>query len=148
MNSIAQHSEPVWRSKSDFVLAAEVMGADSDLEQLAVRQLAPFQFEICCIPFFLYGVSLGDVVETDDEYLLQNVIERSGRYVFRVWFGETAYPRDQIAHALTNLGGLLEWSSLNLLAVDAENPEVATRISDFLTAAASEEKLLFETGGS
>lgn len=148
VSSVAQHSEPVWRDKSDFVIAAPLGDGGSEVEQLFVRQISDHRFELCCIPFFLYDVALGDVVETDDTYLVSEVVERSGRYVFRVWFGDSAYPREDIASALVELGGLLEWSSVNLLAIDAEDLTHAQKIADYLAIASQEGKLMFETGRS
>lgn len=119
------HPEPVWRERSDFIIAAEL--GEEDLprrfEQLWSRRLGRDRFEICCIPFFLFDVSLGDVVSTaskgERNFVLDQVVEPSGRYVFRVWFGESLHPRDEVAEELSRLGALFEWSSVNLLAVDA-----------------------------
>ena len=83
------------------------------------RQIDEFRFEICCIPFFVSDIALGDIVETDRNYIVSEVVQPSGRYVFRVWFGESFHPRDEIAEQLKELGALIEWSSLNLLGVDA-----------------------------
>jgi hypothetical protein len=41
---------------------------------LWARQVGDRRFEICCIPFFLYDVALGDVVETDENYSLVRVV--------------------------------------------------------------------------
>lgn len=145
----AQHPEPVWRDRSDFVIAAEIEdGGEVATEQLFVRQLSPYRFELCCIPFFLYDVALADVVETDEDYLVRRVVEPSGRYVFRVWFGETAHPRGEIAEDLGELGALLEWSSVNLLAVDARDHDHAQQIANYLAAAQAGGRLMFETGRS
>lgn len=143
----AQHTEPAWGDRSDFVIAAAIDGGgDVPTEQLFARQVGPGRFELCCIPFFLYDIALGDVVETDDDYLVRGVVEPSGRFVFRVWFGSTSSPRDEEAQALADLGALLEWSSVNLLAVDARDGEHAQRIADHLQDAADEGRLVFETG--
>lgn len=124
----ALHPEPVWRERSNFVIAAEVPdGGDTETEQLWARQIDEHRFEICCIPFFVFDLALGDVVETDGDYLVRRVVESSGRYVFRVWFGESFHPRDDLAEELTRLGELLEWSSVNLLAVDAADEAHARR---------------------
>lgn len=144
----AQHTDPVWRERSDFVIAAEVSGGDIATEQLFARQVGPDRFELCCIPFFLYDFALGDVVETDATYMVRRVIEPSGRFVFRVWFGDTVHPRDEIAEQLAGLGALLEWSSVNLLAVDAEDREHAQKIADYLSEMEAAGKLMFETGRS
>jgi len=145
----AVHPEPVWRERSNFVIAADVPdGGDTQTEQLWARQIEEHRFEICCIPFFVFDLALGDVVETDDTYLLHRVVERSGRYVFRVWFGESFHPRDEIAEELERLGALLEWSSVNLLAVDATDEPHAQKIADFLQERQDRGLLLYETGRS
>jgi hypothetical protein len=145
-HSDAVHPEPVWRGRSDFIISAVLPEGRS--EQLWARQIDDRQFELCCIPFFLFDLSLGDVVETDAEYAVTRVVERSGRYTFRVWFGESSHPRDEVVTALTALGTLTEWSSLNLLAVDATDANHAQIVADFLQERADLGQLLYETGRS
>lgn len=145
----AVHQEPVWRERSDFIIAAEVPeGGDTKTEQLWARQLGDHRFEICCIPFFVYDIALGDVVETDSSYVVQRVVEPSGRYVFRVWFGESFHPRDEIADGLKTFGSLVEWSSRNLLAVDAIDAAHAQHVADFLAERERAGHLVYETGRS
>lgn len=143
----AVHPEPVWRARSDFVIAARLQEDDElEFEQLWARQVAPYRFELCCIPFFLFDMALGDVVETDEDYTVRRVVEPSGRYVFRVWFGDTVFPREEVAQRLTALEALLEWSSANLLAVDARDRDHAQKIADELAAAEARGELRYETG--
>jgi hypothetical protein len=125
----AVHDAPVWRDRANFVIGAPLR-EEGRAEQLWARQVSDQRFEICCIPFFLYDVALGDVVETDANYDLARVVERSGRFVFRVWFGEAFHPRQEVADELAELGALLEWSSANLLAVDAADEAHAQVIAD------------------
>ena len=65
---------------------------------------------MCCIPFFVFDLALGDVVATSPregrKYVVDKVVEPSGRYVFRVWFGESFQPRDEIASELKVLDHL------------------------------------------
>jgi hypothetical protein len=143
------HSDPVWRDRADFILGAQLPDPDSDRrEQLWSRQVAPTRFEICCIPFFLYDVALADVVETGTDYTLERVVEASGRWVFRAWFGESFHPRDEIADELAAMGALLEWSSVNLLAVDASDAELAQRVAHRLEGHERRGHLIYETGRS
>lgn len=148
------HSEPVWRERANFIINAALPDEDYPyrFEQLWVRQLAEERFEVCCIPFFLFDVALGDVVETkgrgDRKYVFERVVKSSGRYVFRVWFGDSYYPREGIAEKLQELGALLEWSSVNLLAVDSINSEHAQQIADFLQEQEHLDNLVYETGRS
>ena len=115
--SEAVHQDPAWWDRSNFIIAAPVSdGGDIKTEQLWARKDDKGGFEVCCIPFFAYDLALGDVVEADAEYLVRRVIRPSGRFVFRVWFGESFQPRDEVADELKALGSLIEWSSRNLLA--------------------------------
>lgn len=143
----AVHDAPVWRERADFVIGAP-LPEEGRAEQLWARRLGERRFEICCIPFFVYDLALGDVVETDTGYDLVRVAERSGRSVFRIWFGETRTPRQDVADELTERRALLEWSSPNLLAVDAADPTHAQVIADYLAEQERGERLMFETGRS
>lgn len=137
----------MWRERSDFIIAAETPGGgDTGIEQLWARRLGERQFELCCIPFFVYDLALGDAVETDADLIVRRVVQPSGRYVFRVWFGESFHPRNQIADALRALDSLVEWSSLNLLAVDAVDVNQAKLIADFLHEREQDGMLTYETG--
>lgn len=143
----AVHLEPAWRNRANFVIGAP-LPEPGRAEQLWARQISDDRFEICCIPFFLYDIALGDVVATDENHDVVRVVEPSGRYVFRVWFGESAQPPQAIAERLTDLGALLEWSSANLLAVDAADAAQAQRVADFLAEQEHAGQLTYETGRS
>ncbi|UAL29269.1 DUF4265 domain-containing protein [Nocardioides rotundus] len=81
------HAEPVWRERANFIINAPLPEAGR-FEQLWAKQVGENQFEICCIPFFLYDLALGDTVETapqgSRQYVLSRVLNRSGRYLPRV----------------------------------------------------------------
>lgn len=142
------HSEPVWKDRANFIVNAELPEPDR-LEQLWTRQLSDNTFEVCCIPFFLYDVALGDVVETQPRgsrtYVLSKVVKPSGRYVFRVHFKNRAIGRS-VADELAQLGTLLEWSSPSLLAVDAADDAHAQTVANYLHQGEREDRLLYETG--
>ena len=80
--------------------------------------------------------------------MVTQVVEPSGRYVFRVWFGESFHPRDEIVDDLKALGSLIEWSSSNLLAVDAIDQEHAQLVADLLAEREKAGHLIYETGRS
>jgi hypothetical protein len=143
----AVHEAPVWRDRANFVIGAP-LPEEGRSEQLWARQLGDERFEICCIPFFLYDLALGDVVETDANFEVARVVARSGRFVFRVWFGKAFHPRQEVADELGELGALLEWSSANLLAVDAADEAHAQVIADYLAEQERAGRLMYETGRS
>lgn len=148
------HQDPVWRGRSNFIVNAELREKDRPrrFEQLFARRVGEDRFEVCCIPFFLYDIALGDVVTTvpkdGRKFVVDKVVEPSGRYVFRVWFGESFQPRDEIAQELKSLGALIEWSSRNLLAIDAVDGEHAQLVADFLAKSEAAGQLVYETGRS
>jgi hypothetical protein len=84
----------------------------------------------------------------DRRFVVKEVVKPSGRYVFRVWFGESFHPRDEVAQELKGLGSLTEWSSRNLLAVDAVDLEHAQMVADFLAGSEKAGHLIYETGRS
>jgi hypothetical protein len=143
------HQAPVWREKADFIIRGAFPDEEGRAEQLWARHIGHQRFEICCIPFYLYDVSLGDVVETNADYYVERVVEVSGRYVFRVWFGQADHPRQGIADELVKHGAFLEWYSDELLAVDVVDEEHAQTLGDYLAGLEDYfDGLLFETGRS
>ena len=136
---------------ANFVINAELPEEGPHLfEELWARQLGEDKFELCCIPFFLYDIALGDIVQTvakgDRKYVADRVITRSGHCSFRVWFGRSVHSRDDIASQLIKMGALVEWSSPNLLAADAPDVHHAKAFADFLAERERRGELMYETG--
>jgi hypothetical protein len=153
------HPSPVWRDRANFLIKArlaplsgENASNSKNWEQLWCKQVSENQFEICCIPFFVYDLALGDVVETASEgearYVIKQVIRPSGHYSFRVWFGSSPAQdlREDVVKAAAQFGCLLEWSSDNLLAIDASSVDQAQGIADYLTQQEQRGSLVYETG--
>lgn len=144
------HSEPVWRDRADFIINASLPEAGR-FEQLWARQIAPEEVEVCCIPFFLYDVALGDVVRTSAqfgrEYVLDHVARRSRRQVFRAFF-ELSAPirRGEVAEFLTSKGVLWEWSSNRLLAIDAVDAQQASTVDACLSSLFAGDGVIYERG--
>jgi hypothetical protein len=147
----AVHSDPVWRERSDFVVAIEIDSADTNVhtEQLWVRKIDDRHFEICCIPFFVYDLALGDTVEVDQSYLVQGVTQSSGRFVFRVYFDNSnRQERFLTTESLVKMGALMEWSSSSMLAVDARDVGHAQDVAAYLAQREALGRLIYETGKS
>ena len=145
------HLDPIWRERANFIVNAPIPEEEGRYEQLWCRQITEDTFELCCIPFFLYDIALGDVVRTDTQssrkYVVSQVVERSGRYVFRVYFEPSMLGnREQVVAHLTTLGALLEWSSDSMLAADARDAEHGQEVADFLFDQEMQGRLIYETG--
>jgi hypothetical protein len=148
------HPAPVRREQADFIINADIAeeGSPRRYEQLWVRRLADARFELCCIPFFLYDVALGDELETEPrdgrEYMLARVARPGGRYTFRAWFGDSkvAGASAELVRALEAGGWLFEPYSENLLAIDAGDAAAAQTLADLLAEREDAGRLVYETG--
>lgn len=145
----ATHDDAAWRSRADFIINAP-LAEPRRFEQLWTRRIAGSQFEICCIPFFLYGVALGDIVQTSKagshEYVLDRVLERSGRHVYRVHFEQAGFNRRRdLEVEMTQIGAMFEWSSASLVAIDA-TAEQAPLVRHALEFRSSSDAFSFEVG--
>src|SRR5262245_61592128 len=98
-NNTVVHPDPVWRDRANFLIRARIPplsenAPSTDWEQLWCKQESDNQFVICCIPFFVYDLALGDLVETgtegDAQYVIHRVVHPSGRFCFRIWFGDSS----------------------------------------------------------
>lgn len=146
------HDQPVWRDRANFIVNAPLTELGR-FEQLWCRQDAEDEFEVCCIPFFLYDVALGDTIQTraanDRKYVMSRVVSRSGRFVFRVHFERSMLRnRDDVTQKLAEMGALQEWSSASLAAVDAEDAHHAQELADYLFRQEQAGRLVYETGNS
>lgn len=154
MGGVAVHREPMRRQQSNFNVAIRInsTGTSVAAEQLWARRIDDTTFALCCVSFFAYDLALADIVEVDSTYWISHVVVPSGRYVFRVYFGQSASTRtdvqDEITARLTNMGALLEWSSSSLLANDARNYAHARPVADFLQECDALGHLIYETGKS
>jgi len=117
----AQHLNPVWREKSDFIILAflETKDNHNHWEQMWAKKTGEKTFILCCIPFFTYGLNLGDEVACDSNHQIQRVLSGSGNLTYRIWFKDVTDPttKARVESKTKEVGGVHEWSSENLLAV-------------------------------
>ena len=143
------HRQPVWRDRADFVVMAP-LPEPRTYEQLWARQESEDLFEICCIPFFVHNLSLGDVVRTESRagrsHLVSEVVRPSGRWTFRLWLGESHEDGGQVEAELVACGALTEWSSQHLLGIDAKDEAHAQVVADVLAHGERAGRWLYETG--
>lgn len=147
---VAVHSDPIWRDRANFVFAALQGTKDgkNEWEQLWGQEVAPQRCVVCCIPFFVRDVALGDEVEIDANFVFRQVVQQSGQVTFRVWFGgQDATTRQRLVSEIEAINPLMEWSSENLLALSVPETE-AQHLADYLQLRENEGLLHYETGRS
>ena len=125
--TIATHLSPVWRSKADFLIHADLSSSalPGKWEQLWVRRLEENRFEVCCIPFFAMGLALGDQVDSAPRHgrhhVVQSVLAESGHTAARAAFlklDEFDALAPRIIEEMRKVGCLFEWHSVGYLAID------------------------------
>ncbi|WP_083300712.1 DUF4265 domain-containing protein [Jeongeupia sp. USM3] len=144
----AVHASPIWRDSANVIFAAHLGEVDgrNEWEQLWGEIISPGNVKLCCIPFFAYGLALGDVVEIDDDYVVSRVVQRSDQLTFRVWFGDASERGKQLCvETVNNFPALIEWSSENLLAVSVSSQK-AQQFADYLQRCEGEGFLQYESG--
>ena len=93
---IATHAEPAGRQRANFIVRLDLAehGMPGKYEQMWTRaDNGKRLFELCCIPFFPYGQSLGDILEVDTSTGAHRVHAKSGHQTIRL-----AFLDDQAAH--------------------------------------------------
>lgn len=123
MNNVATHRQPAWGPKSNTILrinlAADAM--PGRFEQIWAKKVGDDCFEVCCIPFFAYGIALGDLVEADANFTIIQVKEKCGRRLLRFAIAdERQWEAIHVAlHDWVEKRELLyEWLGARYLAVD------------------------------
>jgi hypothetical protein len=150
-DNVRVHSSPVWRDRANYLFMAPVE-ADTDevvWEQIWGEQAGQRTLVVCCIPFFVYDIALGDKVEIDDDQIFRRVVLDAGHWTFRVWFGrQTEATRDALVRGIESLGPIVEWYSENLLALSVPERAAAQELADYLQVCQDEGLLVYENGRS
>lgn len=150
---VAQHNEPVWGQRADGLLLADLTdhGLPGKWEQLWVRARGIGDFEICCLPFFLYGLALGDVVtaalDRDGNLVLTGRAKSSGRHLLRVAVSSAEHRQvihEAIHRALTGLKLMHEWHRDGYAAIDLPADFDPNAAIDRLTTGIDTEHLAIE----
>ena len=144
------HTNPVCGNQANFLIGATSPPPPKDpslkaWEQLWSKQISQYRFQICCIPFFAYNLSLGDEVETDLDFMVTRVIKLSGHFTFRVWFSPDT-PKEHLLDSISEMNCLMEAYSSNLVSIDAENARIAQRVANILAEAQKKGEIVYETG--
>ena len=121
------HLHPVRGEAADSIVHAVVEheGSRDIRESLWAKHLGGNRYESCCIPFFVYGLALGDEVEArlDDAgtLLFDRVVEPSGNETFWILFNEpyAQEVRTRVYEKITGLGCIVEGYNKALLAFNA-----------------------------
>jgi hypothetical protein len=144
---IATHQQP---PDADFLIHADLEqhGMPDVREQLWVKQVAERRFVMRSLPFFTYGIALGDEVEADDTLTIRRVVRRSGHRLLRVAAeSDAAEEFHQEFHPLLDDEKLIHgWRGLGYVAVDLPPDRDLRRLTEWLESRLTAGVLRYEDG--
>ncbi len=129
-----QHSNPVWFESANYLVCAPLDDDPTEQEQLWTCEVDTGIHVVCCIPFFLYDLSLGDTIQVDSENVFVNLVEYGGRWTFRAFLQDKAGVEETFLEKLANSDVLFERHGRRLFSIDAEDKSSAERVAAWLEA--------------
>lgn len=142
-------------SEADFlILASFELDGEPRWEQLWVRQISSDLFRVQCVPFFVYGLSAGDVVRAPLEggrYELAEVVEKSGHLTLRVYLKDPDEDKRQdirrsLIELVEQVRGVIEFYSRILLAIDLPDADGLRVVAAYLRRVQAAGLLEYEDG--
>lgn len=122
-SEIATHTEPVGRGRANFIVRLDLAqhGMPGYYEQVWTRTEDERLFELCCLPYFTYGQSLGDILEVTLGTGQHAAQAKSGHRTIRLNFTDRQHARALHDLLAVQLGCLVEFFSLRYGAIDLDN---------------------------
>lgn len=149
MSDIKIHLHPIWRNIANYRLVMKIDDSEH-LEELWAKQRSDELFQVCCIPFFVYDVNLGDIIKivpSQGKNLVLGVSEPSGHHTFRVVLTSMApIVKDKVLQAVEEFGCQSEWFDERLMSIDAPNDETANSLARWLETNHARGGFDYETG--
>ncbi|HMM94847.1 DUF4265 domain-containing protein [Phycicoccus sp.] len=150
-SKIVTHGDPIGRAQTNYIHRIAVNDPpDGQFEQVWTRTDDGEVFELCCIPFFAYGVSFGDRIRIADDGVFQLVRKGDHRTIrVAIYDAEYAHKRHAEFHALITSTGV-RWETLghasSYWALDIEGSEQAHELIRVLTPLSEARILDWEWG--
>lgn len=131
------HSDPVDRARSNYIQRLAIEDQPGQSEQVWTHTSDNQTFELCCIPFFPYGISLGDRLAIRDDGSFK-VLEKSGHQTIRVMILDEAYAHERHTDfhdliAQTGARSEIRGHASSYWAIDVDDATHAQRVIDVLT---------------
>jgi hypothetical protein len=153
-----EHSSPQSASTSEltkihFALSAEDMDMGVEAENLWAASLGDGRYRIDNIPFYVYGISLNDVVraeETDGRLLFRSVVSHGGHSTYRILVKDSAGFDDtgftSLWRVLEELGCAREIAKRRWIAIDVPPATDVFSVYKILDAGEEQGIWTFEEG--
>lgn len=146
------HDDPAIMSIDQHIAMVDLaaFGFLNHMEQVWLRAEGGGSYEVLCIPFRVYGLSLRDTVRLDDEDIVTEVVRRGGHRTLRALIGPNV-PAEEITditatvNSLAEDSGLLrEWSGNRHVAIDVPVDQDSRDLQEFFAQQRSTERIYWE----
>ncbi|MEU0435796.1 DUF4265 domain-containing protein [Streptomyces sp. NPDC006290] len=132
------HDDPVHRTGHGHLARVDLAPFDLEkrIEQLWLSKVDD-GYEVGCIPFWAYGLALGDVVAVSNDGYVSGIVRKSGRRVLRVLFLEPRPSTDSrvpLRGVLDSVGLLSEWNGDRFVAIDVPDESEMRQVYDVLNS--------------
>ncbi|MFC8718158.1 DUF4265 domain-containing protein [Kitasatospora sp. NPDC057198] len=120
------HEHPVGRAATNYIARADLapFGLEGQVEQLWLTPAGEGRYRVACVPFFTYGIALGDTVLLDGDDYVSQVVGVSRHRVLRLLFtpdlpaADLRRAADLVTTEVLAAGLPSEWSGERFVAVD------------------------------
>lgn len=150
-SKIATHDEPAARDRSNYIVRLDLSadGLPGHYEQIWTRIDDRQQHEVCCIPFFTYGLSLFDLITLTNADGAYRVKSKSGHRTIRVALQDQTYAHErheEFHGGLAQIGVLTEFGghAYSYCAVDIVNQNQADAVIGMLSPLVDTGTLIWE----
>jgi hypothetical protein len=150
-SKIATHANPVGRDRTNHIVRLDLSehGMPGRFEQCWTRTEDQRLFELCCIPFFTYGQSLGDLLAVELGTGRHKIHSKSGHRTIRFAFTDDRQAHDlhpQLHGALIQGAGcLVEYrNGGHYGAIDIDQEHKVNDVIDILTPLHDQGGLVWE----
>lgn len=146
------HDDPAIMSTDQYIAMVDLapFGFAQHMEQIWLGVNGDGTFEVLCIPFRVYGMSLHDVVELDGDDVVARIV-RSGRHRTVRGLIAPAVSAEGIAEISASIselaessGFLIEWSGHRHVAIDIPAGADSQGLQDFFAGQREAERVYWE----
>jgi hypothetical protein len=146
------HEDPARRGDHNYMARIDLTPFDlaNTFEQLWLGEMEG-GYEVCCIPFWVYGLALGDLVRKNDRDIIDGILQKSGHRVLRILFAAPGPPlelRAVLADTLTNAGLASEWNGDRHVAIDVPEEAAMQPVFDIVYEEVQSGAAFWEWGDS
>lgn len=150
-SDIATHDSPAGRERSNYIVRLDLSedGMPGRYEQMWTRTDDKQRHELCCIPFFTYGLSLGDILTITSPEGRYRVHSKSGHRTIRFVVQDQAYAHhhhEDLHGELSRIGVLSEFRghTHSYVAVDIVDQDQADAVVALIVPLAQSGTIMWE----